>query len=194
MLPAKPKIFYGRDLELEEIMVAISQESPHVAILGGGGMGKTTLAKAVLHHPEIITKYDHRFFVPADSATSSTELATQIGFHIGLKPARDLTRPVVQYFADGPSALLILDNFETPWEPMESRGKVEEFLSLLADVAHLALIVSQRSLLAPCIDLSTDHNARGREASESSLDTSIFAALGSNIRQRCSKDLHGHYR
>ncbi|KAJ7900655.1 hypothetical protein B0H14DRAFT_3752939, partial [Mycena olivaceomarginata] len=149
MLPAKPKIFYGRDLELEEIMVAISQESPHVAILGGGGMGKTTLAKAVLHHPDIITKYDNRFFVPADSATSSTELATQIGFHIGLKPARDLTRPVVQYFADGPSALLILDNFETPWEPMESRGKVEEFLSLLADVAHLALIITMRGAERP---------------------------------------------
>ncbi|KAJ7894486.1 hypothetical protein B0H14DRAFT_2431688 [Mycena olivaceomarginata] len=111
-------------------------------------MIKTTCAKAVLHHPDI-TKYEHRFFVLADSATSSTELATQIGFHIGLKPAKDLTKPVVQYFANGPSALLILVNLETTWELMESCGKVEEFLSLLADVAHLALIITMQGAERP---------------------------------------------
>jgi hypothetical protein len=36
---------------------------------------------------------------------------------------------------------MILDNFETPWEPVESRAKVEDLLSLLAGIPHLALLV-----------------------------------------------------
>jgi hypothetical protein len=31
---------------------------------------------------------------------------------------------------------------ETPWEPLSTRAKVEEFLSLLTNVPHLALLVS----------------------------------------------------
>jgi hypothetical protein len=43
---------------------------------------------------------------------------------------------------DGGPAMLVLDNMETPWEPLSTRTEVEEFLSLLADVRHLALLVS----------------------------------------------------
>jgi hypothetical protein len=34
-----------------------------------------------------------------------------------------------------------LDNLETVWEPIQCRSGVEEFLSLLTDIGHLALIV-----------------------------------------------------
>jgi hypothetical protein len=36
----------------------------------------------------------------------------------------------------------MLDNLETVWEPMDSRGGVEELLSLLTDIPQLALMVS----------------------------------------------------
>jgi hypothetical protein len=142
MLPSKPKIFYGRETELKHVVENLSQDSPRVAILGGGGMGKTSLARAVLHHPDIANKFDHQYFISAESATSSVELAALIGLHLGLQPGNDLIKPVVQYFARKPPSLLILDNLETPWEPIESRGRVEELLSLLTDVPHLALMVS----------------------------------------------------
>ncbi|KAJ7882485.1 hypothetical protein B0H13DRAFT_1890865 [Mycena leptocephala] len=35
---------------------------------------------------------------------------------------------------------LLRDNLETLWDPVESRGKIEEFLSLLTSVDHLALV------------------------------------------------------
>ncbi|KAJ7716790.1 hypothetical protein B0H14DRAFT_3171035 [Mycena olivaceomarginata] len=57
-----------------------------------------------------------------------------------LKPAKDLTKPIVEYFNAKPACLLILDNLETPWEPLEPRSGVEGFLSLITDVPHLALI------------------------------------------------------
>ncbi|KAJ7078993.1 hypothetical protein C8R43DRAFT_1177808, partial [Mycena crocata] len=103
-----------------------------LAILGAGGMGKTSLARAVLHHSDISARYfQHRFFVACDSASTKTELAVLIGAHLGLKPEKNMTRVVVQYFSSHPTSLLILDNLETIWEPTHARREIEEFLSLL---------------------------------------------------------------
>ncbi|KAJ7451899.1 hypothetical protein FB451DRAFT_1524454 [Mycena latifolia] len=142
MLTAKPKIFHGRESELKETVDILHQGSPRIAILGAGGMGKTSLAKATLHHADIKSKYEHCFFVAVDSVTTSIGLAVLIAEHIGVKPAKDVTKQVMHYFAtDGPS-LLILDNLDTPWEPLESRGEVEELVAKLTDIPHLALMAS----------------------------------------------------
>ncbi|KAF8143939.1 hypothetical protein K438DRAFT_594779 [Mycena galopus ATCC 62051] len=149
MLPSKPKIFHGREHELNHILKLISQQPPRIAILGGGGMGKTSLARAVLHHPDTSSKFEHRFFVSAEAATTSVELAALIGLHVGLKPGQDLTKPVFQYFSRKMTCLLILDNLETVWEPIHSRAGVEEFLSLLTSLEHLALIITMRGAERP---------------------------------------------
>ena len=142
MLPATPKIFHGRDLELLHIVKQLTEGSARIAILGAGGIGKTSLAKAALHQPDIVAKYGYRFFVAADSAITSIELAALIGSHLGVKPGNDLRKSVVQFLSRSPSCLLVLDNLETLWEPVDSRAEVEEFLSLLTDVSHLSLVVS----------------------------------------------------
>ncbi|KAJ7821802.1 P-loop containing nucleoside triphosphate hydrolase protein, partial [Mycena leptocephala] len=150
MLPSEPKIFHGRESELSDILHLFSQGSPRVAILGGGGMGKTSLARAVLHHSEIACRYEQqRFFVACDSAVTQVELAALIGTHLGLKPGKDLTRPVVQHFSRSPPSLLILDNLETLWEPTECRTNIEEFLSLLTGMEHLALVTTMRGAERP---------------------------------------------
>ncbi|KAJ7888250.1 P-loop containing nucleoside triphosphate hydrolase protein, partial [Mycena leptocephala] len=119
-------------------------------ILGAGGMGKTSLARAVIYHTEITQRYNqHRFFVACDSATTQVELAALIGAHIGLKEEKDLTCSVIQYFSSSSDCLLILDNLETSWEPVQSRGKIEEFLSLLTGVDHLALVITMRGSERP---------------------------------------------
>ncbi|KAF7332974.1 ATPase-AAA-core domain-containing protein [Mycena venus] len=161
MLPSSPKIFHGRGKELANIVTVLATESPRIAILGGGGMGKTSLARAALHHSDIVVKYEHRFFVEADSATTSIELAAQIGLHLGLKPGKDLTKPVVRSLSGKASCLLILDNLETPWEPVSSRAGVEEFLSLLADITmrgaeRPAKVAWSRPFLPPLNPLSDD--------------------------------------
>ncbi|KAJ7844692.1 P-loop containing nucleoside triphosphate hydrolase protein [Mycena leptocephala] len=144
MLPSDPKIFHGRDSELSNILQLFSRGTPRIAILGPGGMGKTSLARAVIHHTEITERYNqHRFFVACDSAATQVELAALIGAHIGLKPEKDLTHPVIQYFSSISNCLLIVDNLETSWEPVKSRGNIEEFLSLLTGVDQLALVILQ---------------------------------------------------
>ncbi|KAJ7866154.1 hypothetical protein B0H13DRAFT_1898218 [Mycena leptocephala] len=149
MLPSEPKIFHGRESELSDILKLFSQGTPRIAILGAGGMGKTSVARAVVHHADITTKYEQRLFVACDSAASKVELAALIGAHLGLKAGPDLTCPVVQHFSSSPPSLLILDNLETLWEPTESRHDIEEFLSLLTDVNHLALMITMRGAERP---------------------------------------------
>jgi Cdc6-like AAA superfamily ATPase len=142
MLPSQPKIFHGRDSELSNILQLFSAGTPRIAVLGAGGMGKASLAKAVIHHTEITQRYNqHWFFVACDAAATQVELAALIGAHVGLKLGKDITHPVIQYFSSSSDSLLILDSLETLWEPAESRGNIEEFLSLLTGVDHLALLV-----------------------------------------------------
>jgi hypothetical protein len=159
-LPSDPKIFHGRESEVTEILAAFSREVPRIMILGPGGIGKTSLAKAVLHHPEIWARYEeHRIFVPCDSASNKVELASIMGAHLGLKAEKDLSKTVVHHFARNPPRLLILDNMETAWEPTDSRRDIEEFLSLLADSQHVALIVGGCAPIMGLLTQFSDHNA-----------------------------------
>ncbi|KAJ6586415.1 P-loop containing nucleoside triphosphate hydrolase protein, partial [Mycena vulgaris] len=149
-LPSEPKIFYGRESEVSAIIHLFHQDTPRIAILGGGGMGKTSLAKTVLHHLEIAARYEqHRFFVACDTTSTSLQLAALIGAHVGLKPGKNLTQLVINYFSNSPPSLLVLDNLETIWEPTESRREIEQFLALLTDVDHLALIITMRGAERP---------------------------------------------
>ncbi|KAJ7902456.1 P-loop containing nucleoside triphosphate hydrolase protein, partial [Mycena leptocephala] len=149
-LPSEPKIFHGRESEISDILQVFQQGTPRLAILGAGGMGKTSLARAIIHHSEISGRYgQHRFFVACDSASTQIELAALIGAHLGLKPGKDLTHLVIQHFSSIPPSLLILDNLETLWESIESQVNIEEFLSLLASVDHLALIITMRGAERP---------------------------------------------
>ncbi|KAJ7715196.1 hypothetical protein B0H16DRAFT_1340166, partial [Mycena metata] len=143
MLPAEPKIFHGHENEVADILKLFEEASPRIAILGAGGMGKTSLSKAVLHNNDIMAKYNtNRFFIVCDGLTNREELAGLIGTHLGLRPERDLTQGVLRHLSSAPPTLLVLDNLETLWDPVESHKEIEEFLSLLADITSLALLVS----------------------------------------------------
>ncbi|KAJ7665491.1 hypothetical protein B0H14DRAFT_3696467 [Mycena olivaceomarginata] len=147
---SKPNIFHGRESELSDILHFFNTGIPRIAILGAGGMGKTFLARAVLHHPDITARYiQKRFFVACNSATTGIELANLIGSHLRLKHEKNLTQAVLQYFANNPPSLLILDELETLWEPARSRADIEELLSLLTGVEDLALMITMRGAERP---------------------------------------------
>ncbi|KAJ7741606.1 hypothetical protein B0H14DRAFT_473838 [Mycena olivaceomarginata] len=149
LLPGAPKIFNGRESELQDLVDTLLADHARVAILGPGGMGKTTLAMAALHNEKVITKYTNRHFVPCDSAHTNISLVAAIGSSLGLEATRGSAGHVIHHLTISPPCLLVLDNFETPWEPVDGRTKVEEFLSLLTAISHVALLITMRGAERP---------------------------------------------
>ncbi|KAJ7899805.1 hypothetical protein B0H13DRAFT_1459720, partial [Mycena leptocephala] len=147
--PAPVQVFHGRESELKDIVAALMQGPARVAIMGPGGMGKTTLVLAALHHPDVESRYPHRYFVSCESATGDAELISIVGSHLGLEQSGQLSNAICGYFRDMGPSILVLDNMETPWEPLSNRKKVEGFLSLLGDVQHLALFITMRGAERP---------------------------------------------
>jgi ATP-dependent Clp protease ATP-binding subunit ClpA len=141
LLPGRPKIFHGRESELQNIVQDLLHKAPaHIVILGPGGIGKSSLALAALHHEQIVDAFPDRYFIPCDSAHSAGDLVSLVATYFGLegKPIK----AVLKYLTRLPGrAILILDNLETCWEPQALRSAVEQFLSQLADMKHLAIIV-----------------------------------------------------
>jgi Cdc6-like AAA superfamily ATPase len=124
------------------VVAALLLHPAPFAILGPGGIGKTTLATSILHHAEIISMYDDRYFIPCNSASTPGELISTVVFHVGLEASRKPVDILIHHFSNNGPAILVLDNLETTWEPKENRREVEEFLALLCSVQQLALIVS----------------------------------------------------
>ncbi|KAJ7493935.1 P-loop containing nucleoside triphosphate hydrolase protein [Mycena latifolia] len=149
MLPGYPKIFHGRDEELNDMVQILLHDPPRIAILGTGGMGKTSLAIAALHQHDVCLKYQSRFFVRCHSTPTCAELVLTIAAQLGFEKGSGRSQRIYQHFSSNPPALLVLDNFETPWEPSDSRREIEEFLALLADVPQLALVITMRGSERP---------------------------------------------
>ncbi|KAJ7474743.1 P-loop containing nucleoside triphosphate hydrolase protein, partial [Mycena latifolia] len=148
-LPAQPKILHGRESELRDSVAKLISEPARMAILGPGGIGKTTLAIASLHDPQVVSKYRERHFISCEPAHSYNALLTTISSYFDFEPSPHLARDIVQYLSEKDSILLVLDNLEPAWESMGSRTEVEEFLSLLTGLPHLALLITMRGAERP---------------------------------------------
>ena len=62
----------GRDKEKFEVLDTLLDKTPaRIAILGAGGMGKTTLALSSLHDPAVIEHFPLRYFVSCEAVTSA---------------------------------------------------------------------------------------------------------------------------
>ncbi|KAJ7488073.1 hypothetical protein FB451DRAFT_1081691 [Mycena latifolia] len=149
LLPGRPKIFHGRDRELQTVVDAILTGFARVAILGSGGVGKTSLATAIMHHPDIAGKFAHRHFVLCDSAVNHGDLFSIVASHLQLEPSQSSPKDIVGHLCAAPATLLVLDNLETPWEPTSSRDQVEEFLALLTEIPDLSLLITMRGTERP---------------------------------------------
>jgi len=142
-LPALPRVF-GRDDVVEEIVKSLLALSPSpIPILGGPGIGKTTVSLAALHDPRIAEKFGaRRYFVRCDPATTAEGLTGEIARTIGLELGPNLEARIFAWLKEAP-AVLMLDNAETPWEA--DTEATERLLTDLCCIPGLALLASVRS-------------------------------------------------
>jgi tetratricopeptide (TPR) repeat protein len=150
--PPAPAIFVGREDFVERILSLIETvKSARIAILGPGGMGKTATALTILHNDRMVSRFTHRYFVSCHAATTPMLLIINILSVLGAQHAGGgdvLTILHDRLAAMGP-ALLVLDNFETPWEESGMQVKANEILERIASVEQIRLIVTMRGTVRP---------------------------------------------
>lgn len=144
LLPGSPQIFHGRDTELQHVVsTLVAENSSRIAILGPGGIGKTSLALAVLYNQEVATKFrSERHFIPCEWAQCAGDITAALLSHFALEKRGNPMKAVLQHLSRRKSpCVVVLDNLETAWEVPEGRSAVEEILSHLSDINMVHLIV-----------------------------------------------------
>jgi len=121
-IPEKTAIFHGRHEELSLIISSIKSgleagKPARIAIRGGVGMGKTSLALSAIHHKDVQRIYEERIYYLSCEAITTASLLIFCINRVFKIPAGD-AEPVVQLkgfikLIKQPT-LLFLDNFETP--------------------------------------------------------------------------------
>ncbi|KZT36888.1 hypothetical protein SISSUDRAFT_918362 [Sistotremastrum suecicum HHB10207 ss-3] len=147
-LPPSPKVFFGRSHFVDQLLAKVCDCVPrHAAILGMGGIGKTSLALHVLHHPETVKFYGrNRFFLSCEPHQDLDMLSSAITAIFGT-PCGDVIEEMNIPRLDS-RGLLVLDNFETPWEHCD-RQRLEDLLSALSGRPNLTLLITMRGSERP---------------------------------------------
>ncbi|KAG6839912.1 hypothetical protein C0991_010415, partial [Blastosporella zonata] len=160
IMPANVIIFHGRDSTVVNLVNIITgPRRQHICLLGPGGMGKTSTSLAVMEHGDVMARFpDHlRVWVPCVKATSMSLFLDTLHASLGVaRKSGNTLNDIISELKGLPSPIVILlDNFETPWNADESEA--EGVLRKLHQLPHIILFITMRSSTPPCGDLPWYH-------------------------------------
>jgi len=155
-MPMKPEIFHGRDNLVDGIVESLlQQKTSRVCILGPGGMGKTSVSLAIVESLLIKERFpgENCVWVPCIEATSATLLLEILYTQLQVPRDKQITLEKIISELDTlkQPRLILLDNFETPWNaPGGTQKQVSDILRKLAMLSHIAILLTMRGTYPPC--------------------------------------------
>ncbi|KAF4609564.1 hypothetical protein D9613_012353 [Agrocybe pediades] len=148
--PPPPAIFVGRDdLLTEGTDHLITAPGARLAILGQGGIGKTSLSLAILHHARVKNAFaDKRYFVSCESLKNGLDLAQAILQTLDvsiLSQKLDLKTALVQQLESLGKSLFLFDNFET----LSNDSSSLTILETISSISSISLFINMRGEFPP---------------------------------------------
>ena len=145
-------MFHGRDEWVDEaVRLLVANVTARLAILGPGGMGKTTVALALLHDPRIDKYYRNgRLFLSCEALIDADSIVVSLAKLLGVSATNDLLTAVVAHLKHKPRTVLLLDNLETVWlRDGGPAAAVDELLGRLSQIPSVSLIITCRGTDLP---------------------------------------------
>ncbi|KAH7922641.1 hypothetical protein BV22DRAFT_642183 [Leucogyrophana mollusca] len=143
--PGRPPMFFGRDDLVRDAVESLILQ--HVVLVGPGGIGKTSIAKAILNEHSIIAQFqDRRFFIGFDNIDASQitfdTFIGRIADALGVKSAG--LSSIRTYLATS-NILIVLDNAETFQDAVSGADRISEAIDDFGALLPVRIVLTTRN-------------------------------------------------